>query len=163
MPFSRNEPTRVGRGRPAEAGFTLLEFLVAFTLLTVVLASLLAALFVAVRGDSQAAFVTLASSLARSKLAAAGVDFPLRPGVTSAAFENGYVWQAVVRPYGTIDIGSGRRIDGFWIEVTIADPRSNGRRSLSLSSLEIVPRPRSARLETSPAEAHALALLEGPP
>jgi type II secretory pathway pseudopilin PulG len=163
MPFSRNKSTGSGRERRTEAGFTLLEFLVAFTLLTVVLTSLLAALFVAMRGDNQAAFVTLASSLARSKLAAAGVDFPLRPGATSAAFENGYVWQAVVQPYGTIEVGSGRRIDGFWVEVTIADPRSNGRRSLSLSSLEIVPRPRTARLKTGPAEERALASLDGLP
>jgi type II secretory pathway pseudopilin PulG len=120
---------------PGEGGFVLLEFLVAFSVLTVILAAILTALSVAIRSDHQAAFLTRATMLARAKLAAAGVDYPLRPGTAGAELDNGYVWLADVRTFRSIP-AAGRRIQGLSVEVTVSDPR--GRRSVSLSSIEIV-------------------------
>lgn len=124
----------------AQAGYTLLEFLVAFAILVVVLASLLTAFAVAMRGDRQASFLTFATLLARSKLASAGQDFPLRPGTTAARFDNGYEWRAVVRSYGAVRLGENRQVESLWVDVTVSDPASNGSRSVTLSSLEIAPR-----------------------
>lgn len=135
-----NRPIRAARRNGAQAGFILLEFLVAFAILTIFLASILAALAVAVRGDRQATFLTRATLLAKSKLAAAGVDYPLRPGTTTADVDNGYEWRAVVRNFSAGAASQDQVIVGLWVEVTVSDPRSNGSRSLTLSSVEIVPR-----------------------
>jgi type II secretory pathway pseudopilin PulG len=129
---------KVRGSRPlGDRGFILLEFLVAFSVLTVFLAAILTGLSVAIRSDHQAAFLTRATMLARAKLAAAGVDYPLRPGTTGAELDNGYVWRADVRTFRSI-AAAGRRIQGLSVEVTVSDPRSSGRRSVSLSSIEIV-------------------------
>ena len=80
-----------------EAGFTLLEFLVAFALLTLFLGAALAGVAVAIRGDRQANFLTQATMLARTKRPSAGVEYPLGPGRTGGEFANGYVWQADMR------------------------------------------------------------------
>jgi type II secretory pathway pseudopilin PulG len=122
---------------PGEGGFVLLEFLVAFSVLTVILAAILTALSVAIRSDHQAAFLTRATMLARAKLAAAGVDYPLRPGTAGAELDNGYVWRADVRTFRSV-AAAGRRIQALSVEVTVSDPRASGRRSVSLSSIEIV-------------------------
>jgi type II secretory pathway pseudopilin PulG len=120
-----------------EAGFTLLEFLVAFVVLALFLASILAGVSVAFRGDRQAAFLAMATVLAKSKLAAAGTDFPLRAGGTSENVENGLAWRATVHPYGGVALTQDRRVNAYWVEVTVTDPSSNGRRSMSLSAIEI--------------------------
>jgi type II secretory pathway pseudopilin PulG len=123
--------------RDAQAGFALLEFLVAFTILTTFLAAMLSALTVAIRGDHQAAFLTLGTELAKAKLAAAGVDYPLQVGVVTGTFENGYRWRAQVRTQGVITAAGGRALAGYGLEVTVSDPRGNGRRSITLVGFEI--------------------------
>jgi hypothetical protein len=105
--------------------------------LTILLSAMLAALAVAIRGDHQAAFVTLGTALAKAKLAAAGVDYPLQPGAASGTFDNGYLWRAEVRRHGMIASGGERPIIGYRVEVTVSDPRANGGRTVSLVSVEI--------------------------
>jgi hypothetical protein len=98
---------------------------------------MLAALTVAIRGDHQAAFLTLGTELAKAKLAAAGVDYPLDVGAVTGTFANGYRWRALVRREGVITAGRGKPVAGFGIEVTVSDPRASGRRSITLVGFEI--------------------------
>lgn len=77
--------------------------------------------------------------LAKSKLAAAGRDFPLRPGTSAGSFGNGWEWRAVLRSAGGAP-GENRQVDGLWVEVTVSDGRGSGGQSMTLQSLEIVPR-----------------------
>lgn len=135
MSSSSRNPGRRGERR---SGFALLEFVAAFALLTLFLSAVLAALAMAMRNDRQAAFVTLAGLLARSKLAAAGVDFPLRPGTTAAAFPNGYGWRADVRSLGAVEIADGRRAAGYEVRVTVSRAPGAGP-SVVLSGVELVP------------------------
>ena len=135
-----NKPIQATRRSGAQTGYILLEFLVAFAILTMFLASILAAAAVAVRSDRQATFLTRATLLAKSKLAAAGVDFPLRPGTAVADTGNGYEWRAVVRNFSAAGSNQDQLTMGLWVDVTVSDPRSNGSRSLTLSSIEIIPR-----------------------
>jgi hypothetical protein len=74
--------------------------------------------------------------LAKSKLAAAGIDFPLRLGSTSGRFDNGFSWRATVQNYRAVALDKDRHALGLWIEVTVFDPRSGGR-SFTLGSIEI--------------------------
>ena len=125
---------RPGRG---EEGFALLEFLVAFTMLTMFLAAMLSALAVAIKGDHQAAFLTVATELAKTKLAGAGLDYPLDRGATVGTFENGYSWRVDVRRQGVIPAERGRPVTAYAVEVTVSDPRASGRRSITLIGFEI--------------------------
>jgi Tfp pilus assembly protein PilV len=121
----------------AKGGFVLLEALVAFTILAAVLSSLLAAVFVASRHDQQSAFMSAATMLGQSKLAAAGIDYPIRVGRSSGRSESGYVWQADVVSYRTVEGTLSSVARTYWITVTVADPRSG--RSLAFSSIELTP------------------------
>jgi hypothetical protein len=67
----------------------MVEFLVAFTLLALFLGAIFAQLAVAIRGDHKAAFLSLATLLARSKLAEAGSAEPLAAGIAAGTFPNG--------------------------------------------------------------------------
>ena len=132
----RRHRIRAVRGRRRQAGFTALEFLAAFTVLSLFLTAGIAAVGVALRGDQQATFATLATALARAKLAAAGVDYPLRPGVVTGVFTNGYRWRAEVRPFRSVATSESTWIRAFWVEVTVI---SNPQRSLSLASVTLAP------------------------
>lgn len=121
--------------RRAQDGFTLVEFLVAFTVLSLFLTAGLAAVAVALRGDQQAAFVTRATPLARAKLAAAGIDFPLRAGVVMGSFGNGYLWRAEVRSYRSAALNRVASIHAYWVEVTVAEPPGTAGRALSLATI----------------------------
>ncbi|AWN43730.1 hypothetical protein [Methylobacterium durans] len=128
-------PPAAEEARPAEGGFTLLEFLAAFAILTLFLSAILAALAVAIRGDHQAAFLTLGSALAKGRLAAAGIDYPLRPGTTGGVLPNGYLWQAEIGRYARVPLGQDRSAAGYRVAVTVAEPPERGGRSLTLRSI----------------------------
>jgi len=115
-------------------GFVMVEFLVAFTLLALFLTAIFAQLAVAIRGDHKAAFLSLATLLARSKLAEAGISQPLASGVAGGTFPNGFRWQTVIRPEGR---APGGTTIAYRIEVTIADAADAGGRSLTLEGIEI--------------------------
>lgn len=112
----------------------MVEFLVAFTLLALFLAAIFAQLSVAIRGDHRAAFLSVATLLARSKLAEAGTAQPLNPGVTTGTFPNGYRWRMVVRPHGR---PAGGQAAAFRIEVTVAGAVDSGGPHLTLEGIEI--------------------------
>jgi prepilin-type N-terminal cleavage/methylation domain-containing protein len=120
----------------AEDGFTLLELLVSLAILVLFLAVGLTALSVAMRGDRQAAFLTEATLIARSKIAAAGVDFPLRAGAAARGLEDGFPWSAEVEPYGSARLESGGLVRAFRVRVTVSDPRSASR-ALSLFTIAL--------------------------
>ena len=86
-------------GRRACRGFSLLEVLVAFT----ILAMLLAALFQVFSGGLRAARAgesyTRATVIAQSRLAALGTEQPLREGVFSGTTDDAYGWRVTVSPY----------------------------------------------------------------
>lgn len=134
MSFWRIRPAGAALDRGRHDGFVMVEFLVAFTLLALFLAAIFAQLAVAIRGDHKAAFLSLATLLARSKLAEAGVLEPLAAGVATGTFPNGYRWRTVVRPHGRAEGGPAA---AYRIEVTIAEGADPGGRSFTLEGIEI--------------------------
>lgn len=115
----------------------MFEFLVAFTLFVLFLAATFAALAVAIRGDHKAAFLTMGTLLAKSKLAAAGIEYPLSVGTIGGTFTNGYRWQAKIYRHGIIESASGRSVRAFQVQVTVAEPIGAGERTISLAGVEI--------------------------
>jgi len=84
---------------PVQAGFTLVETLVAFTLLALFLAAFYAlhastSVQLAMAEDYGQAIVH-----AESRLAALGIEAPLQPGVQSGQLDDRYRWHSEVAPY----------------------------------------------------------------
>lgn len=82
-------------------GFTLLEVLVACTLLAVSVAALLGLFSRGVNGADLADRYARAAMLAESKLASVGVEDALSEGETSGQFDDDYAWRLNVRAYAT--------------------------------------------------------------
>ena len=84
----------------AQRGYTLLEVLVAFTLLAIGLGLLLAILSGGVRSVARSSQSTQATLYAESLLDTLGADRRLQPGRTQGMFEQGrYRWTLDIAPY----------------------------------------------------------------
>lgn len=92
--------TCAARGRGRQAGFSLIEVLVAFALLALGLALLLGSLSGAARQVRGSGDVSRASLHARSLLAQAGVGEVLAPGRREGTLEGGrYRWTLEIEPW----------------------------------------------------------------
>ena len=121
-------------------GFSLLEVLVAFT----ILAMLLGALFQVFSGGLRAARTgeryTRATVIAQSQLAALGVEQPLQEGVSSGIADDVYHWRITVSPYldDQLPVADGVlqpltvNVEVFWEEGGIS-------RVLTLTSMLLAP------------------------
>ena len=87
--------------RARDAGFTLIEVLIAFVILSVSLTVLLGTYGMAMKRTALSEARMIAASHARSLLAEAGVTSPIVAGVTSGTFEDGFGWRVEVAPYGS--------------------------------------------------------------
>jgi type II secretory pathway pseudopilin PulG len=136
----RESSAEPGSGPKAgQGGFTLLEFLVAFAILTMFIASMLIGIGVALRGDNQAAFVLMATAAAKSKLSSIAAEPVLQPGTSTGYTADRLLWRTTVHPYGLVRIAPDRVLQGYWIDVAISDPSRQKQRVVSISGFEIRP------------------------
>jgi type II secretion system protein I len=87
--------------RRSEAGFTLVEVIVAFAIVTIVLAALYQAIAGAWRGLARTQVREETLALARAQLEAIGVEEPLQLGERSGTYTTGVLWRLTVEPAGT--------------------------------------------------------------
>jgi prepilin-type N-terminal cleavage/methylation domain-containing protein len=111
-----------------EAGFTLVEVLVAFAILSIVLLTLFSGLSTALFGDRRAEFTRIALRLAKAELETAGVGNPLTPGETIGRFENGMEWRLSVQPYA---FASPNAPPGYWVKIIVRPPSGSSRSSFA--------------------------------
>lgn len=83
-----------------QAGFTLLEVIVALAVLSISLALLMRTLSGGFHHQRQAAMLAQKTALAQSLLARVGTDLPLAPGVQNGSSANGLAWEIRIEPYG---------------------------------------------------------------
>ena len=102
-----------------DAGFTLVETLAAFTVLTLVLILLLAGLSHVARGSRDAEAMREALRLAQSKLDGLGVTEPLIPGESTGRFSNGFEWRLRIRE---VRKGINVYLVGGLAEITVSAP-----------------------------------------
>ncbi len=129
---------RAGRGR-RRGGFTLLEVLIAFTILAVALVALLRAFSSGLRGLDAAEGAAAALQHARSKIEEVGTVIPLEAGEHGGEFEDGTRWSIVIRPH---EAGEGAAAETvalvpYEIEVTVSRERGG---KVTLRSLRLAPR-----------------------
>lgn len=80
-------------------GFSLLEILVAFTLLALAMGILMQIFSRGVNGAGLADKYAKATMMAESKLAAVGVENILQAGETTGKFDDDFQWRLLVTPY----------------------------------------------------------------
>ena len=80
-------------------GFTLLEILVAFTVMALVVAVLMRVFSGGLQGIGLAENYARATSVAEAKLALVGTEIPLQPGDLSGVDADKYQWRVVILPF----------------------------------------------------------------
>lgn len=119
---------RTSAFRRSEQGFALMEVLIAFTVATIVMGSLAYGIGAAIRSDVWAESTRQQVRLARSRLEAAGVEQPLRPG-TFEGEANGFRWRlttSAARLAPSLASGdqkgaSRSMLQLYWVEVAVTN------------------------------------------
>lgn len=85
--------------RGSVRGFTLIEVLIAFTILALGLVAAMESFSTGLTSLGTLGDYRLASMQARSKLEEVGITIPLEPGEVSGEFDEGNRWLVTVTPY----------------------------------------------------------------
>lgn len=84
----------------ANGGFTLLEVLVAFTVLALLMTVLLRIFSDGFRGMTAAEVHAAATLHAQTALASVGTEIPLGEGEWNGVYDDGFRWRVAIQPYG---------------------------------------------------------------
>ncbi len=138
----RPEPA-TGGPRP-QAGFTLLEVLVAFGILALLIGLLFQAFSGGLRAAGSAERRVTAVLLAKSRLAQLEAAGDLAPGERGGELPGGYRWRAEIAAYRDDALGDPARLPliPYRVELTVAwDPGPGAAASVSLTTLMLGPQP----------------------
>lgn len=147
-PVVKSRPS-CAQGRRAQAGFSLLEILVAFTLFALAMAVLMQIFSRGVNGASVADHYARATMYAESKQAGVGSEMPLKEGVSSGKFEDGFAWQVLIRAYvdpaprdqQSLDFEKQYFAQLYEIETTVSFATDDSQlRNVKLVTLQLGPR-----------------------
>ena len=125
-----------GSPRSSE-GFSLLEVLVAFSILALSLGVLMQLFSGGMRNTLVGASYSRAVDLAESTLALAGTEIPLQPGSHSGE-EKGLRWELDIQTYFPEELlAPPANIEAFHVSVRVAWDGSGSGRSFSLDTLRL--------------------------
>jgi general secretion pathway protein I len=128
------------RLRKGEAGFTLVEVIVALAILALGLSVLLGSISGSLRQTANAARMAEASALAQSLLAEVGADRPIKPEQSSGQFANGYRWHLKMEPYGGVKEREEWPVGAYQISTEVEWEDGANRRSYALTTLRLGPK-----------------------
>ena len=122
-----------------QTGYTLIEVLVAFMILTLALTVLLRIFSGGLRNVSVSSDYATATLIAESRLAAAGIDIPLTPGETSGTEGERFEWTVNVQDYLPWPgyRSAARGVDAYRVTVTVEWPNGDNTRSVGLSTVRL--------------------------
>ena len=115
------------------AGFTLIEVLVAFVILSIAVATLLVAFSGGVRNSALTRDYTKAVIIAESQLSQSGITQPFTGEETIEGMQGKFYWQESVSPLETDVIDEWQL---FEVTVAVSWKTFNGQRSLQVSGLK---------------------------
>lgn len=128
--------------RPDQAGFSLIEILVAFAILSLSLGVILRIFagggHIAATADEYSRAILTAESL----MASLGVEKPLQPGQSGGEIPGGYRWTVDVTPYPFDQSLLGGQKIGFnpyWVDLTVEWGDENDPRAFNLKTLRMIP------------------------
>ena len=123
----------------AQQGFTLLEVIVALTIVTLCFSVLLGVISGGLGQTNRAETLAAASSLAQSLLADLGTEIPIAPGETDGQFANRFRWRLRIEPYTDPTVPQNLSVGGFRALVQIAWGDDSQERSINLTTLRLGP------------------------
>jgi general secretion pathway protein I len=142
--------TRVDHGPPSrarlttvakrEAGFTLVEVIVALAILSVGLSALLGMISGGLQQTTNAERKAEAGSLAQSLMAQVGTEWPIKSEERDGQFPNGYKWHLKVHQYGSEQEREEWPVGLYAISTEVEWDDSTQRRSYELTTLRVGPR-----------------------
>jgi len=136
----RRKPVCLGGPAGPQSGFTLIEVLVALTILSISIGVLLAVFLQGLDRARESSNEAAARVLAQSLVAQAKVGTNLSFG-TSVGKINGLAWRTQVLPYGSAVDRAAWQSNPAQITATVSWRGERGQRSLSLSALRLLPKP----------------------
>ena len=122
----------------AQAGFTLLEVLVALAILAISLGVLVPVFSDTLDRQLAMADQKTASALARSKLATVGSEVPLIDGTSDGRFDNGFKWHVEIAPY-PFQYASPLVVPKL-VSLTVQWPSKHGVRALTVKTIRLLGR-----------------------
>lgn len=125
--------------RGQQQGFSLLEVLVAFSILALSLGVLVQIFSSSVRGALVSESYNRGLILAESRLASVGIETPLEVGTTEGDGDPPYHWRVDVAPYQTADRDNRQDLqDGLYrVEVLVHWRDGRARREIKLETLRL--------------------------
>jgi general secretion pathway protein I len=120
----------------------LLEVLVAFVILALAMTTVMQVFSTGLEGTRRAEAANLAALMAESRLAAVGVEIPVRGGRHGGAEGNGFAWEVEIEPYSEGEgIGETQPpLDAMQVRVELRWPGVRGAtETLVLHTLRLVP------------------------
>jgi general secretion pathway protein I len=120
-----------------EAGFTLVEVIVALAILSTSLSVLLGIVSTGLLRTSSAERMAEAGSLAQSLLAEVGTRYPIGPGERSGEYADGYHWRLNLQPVGSDTEWEQRSVGLYEVSADIEWEDGEDRRSFRLNTLRI--------------------------
>ncbi len=128
-------------------GFTLLEILVAFTLMALVVAVLMRVFSGGLQGIGLAENYARASSLAESKLAGVGSEVPLKAGEVAGTEADKFRWKIAMQLYddntaspAPSPIQTPMRVELFEVIVSVAWSEYGKDRQIAMTTLMLAPK-----------------------
>lgn len=117
-------------------GFTLLETLVALSVLAITLGVLYQIFGVSLRNIQHAKDYSYAQMLAESKLAEIGKGIPVMEGVYGGDFDNKYSWQMNIKP-ASYNSASDEMVYIYKVMFTISWPANGSSRSIKIDTYRL--------------------------
>jgi general secretion pathway protein I len=137
----RREPIHpLSRCESEEAGFTLVEVIVAIAILSIGLTVLMSMMSHSLRQVAQAEKIAEAGSLAQSLIAGVGTELPIREGESGGQFPNGYHWHLAMHQYGDANEREVWPVGAYTISAKITWNDGPDLRSYSLTTLRLGPK-----------------------
>ena len=122
-----------------QSGYTLIEVLVAFVILAMALTVLMRIFSGGLRNVSVSSDYATATLIAESRLAAAGIDVPLRPGESSGTEGERFAWTVSVEDYAPRPgyRSAAKVVDAYRVTVTVEWPHGDDTRRVDLSTVRL--------------------------
>ena len=127
-------------GAKREAGFTLVEVIVALAMLSAGLSLLLGLISNSLRQTASAQRMAGAGSLAQSLMAEVGTDLPIRPEVRDGQYPNGYRWHLKMQPFDGTRDHEDRPVGLYSISAEVEWEEGTERRFYALTTLRLGPK-----------------------